>query len=105
MADKWPDKVWLSEGGFWYGWLKPSEDAPVYRLDTPARANAEKMLEALKDVYNYFWNPDCPSPILKESDVEEIVCAAIAEASEKFNKLRTDTKTIIAAAEGRGEGE
>jgi hypothetical protein len=43
-------------------------------------AAAPELLEALKDVVNYFWNPNCNPPILNEGDVQSLVEAAIARA-------------------------
>jgi len=37
----------------------------------------QELVSALRDVHNYFWNAECNPPILKESDVQEAVEAAI----------------------------
>jgi hypothetical protein len=42
---------------------------------------APKMLEALKDVVNYFWSPEFDRPALAEGDVEEFVRGAIKKAT------------------------
>jgi hypothetical protein len=84
---KWHEESLLVQAGMPSNRVLARFGSATEPLDDTDRANARlisaapEMLEALKDVVNYFWSPEFDRPALAEGDVEEFVRGAIKKAT------------------------